>query len=595
MIRRLLLGVVVFSWLVDIAGARVSQEVIRGPMAGAPTIGGETIVVSTLDDIVDFAQPQTVSQLPGPDGKISFREAVVASNNTAGAQTIGFAIPQTEWWLLSEVALLRLENGAFVVSDDATTIDFSTQREFTGDTNPNGNEVAIYGLEPNGWGGPAILVTGNNCVIRGLDRVLQRGYAVQIRGNNNRVIGCTISGPLYAAVYITGGFGGPQASGNVVGGTSLGDGNILSAGNSGVRIDGPATGNIVIGNIRLSGSFYGVEVRSAPGSGLFATNNRIGGSTMAERNLISEAGHYGEEGFPVGAQVSLQDAIGTIVQGNFIGTDATGTAAANQIGPAGIEARNSTGTQIVGNLISGILVVGINHFAGQRFGIGISLQGNTEGTVIRSNQIGVDISGQNPIPNRTGVSTSFWPGSPAPSGVTIGGKSIEEGNRIAFNETIGVAVDVTAHGIEISGNSIDSNGGLGIDLFTAAGGGVTQNDPGDGDSGGNGLQNFPVLQSASVNAGKTIVIGTLNSVPNSKFALEFFSSFQCDPTGNGEGNKFLGRTVVQTNNVGNATFQVAVAPTTVGSVITATATHQSVGNTSEFSACQIATGPPSSR
>ena len=38
------------------------------------------IVVTTVEDVVDFAPPQTAAQLPGPDGRVSFREAVIASN-----------------------------------------------------------------------------------------------------------------------------------------------------------------------------------------------------------------------------------------------------------------------------------------------------------------------------------------------------------------------------------------------------------------------------------------------------------------------------------------------------------------------------------
>jgi hypothetical protein len=557
----------------------------------AGTTGGETIVVTTVEDSVDFPQPRTVTELPGPDGRVSFREAVTAANNTPGPQTIAFAIPQSEFWLITNIALLKLENGIFNLIDNGTAVDFSTQTAFTGDTNPDGSEVGIYGLEPNGWGAGAIYINGNNCVIRGLGVVQQRGYAVYIRGNDNRVVGSTISGPFYAAVYITGGFGGPTASRNIVGGTAPGEGNTLSAGNSGVRIDGPAAENVVIGNLRLSGSFYGVEVRSAPSSNLFAVNNRIGGPTVAERNLIAGAGKFGEEGFPTGAQVSLQDASGTIVQGNFIGTNAAGTASFGQRGPAGVSARNSTGTQILDNLISGILVVGVNHYAGQRFGTAISLQGDNAGTVVQGNYIGTDVSGQNAIPNRAGISTSFWPGSATPSAVTIGGIEEGEGNRIAFNETIGISVYSDADGIQISGNSIDSNGALGIDLFSeSGGGGVTPNDPGDADDGGNGLQNFPVLQSAVVGAGGTTVTGTLNSLPNSQFSLEFFASPQCDPSGFGEGATFLGSLTVTTDSSGNTPFQAVVSSAPVGSAITATATQLSTGNTSEFSACQTATG-----
>jgi len=36
------------------------------------------------------------------------------------------------------MAVLKLEDGAFVATDDETTIDFSTQTDFSGDTNPDG-------------------------------------------------------------------------------------------------------------------------------------------------------------------------------------------------------------------------------------------------------------------------------------------------------------------------------------------------------------------------------------------------------------------------------------------------------------------------
>ncbi len=77
---------------------------------------------------------------------------MIAANNTAGPQTITFAIPQNEWWLFTNIALLKLEGGIFTITGDETTVDFSTQTAFTGDTNPDGNEVGIYGLEPNGAG-----------------------------------------------------------------------------------------------------------------------------------------------------------------------------------------------------------------------------------------------------------------------------------------------------------------------------------------------------------------------------------------------------------------------------------------------------------
>ena len=69
-----------------------------------------------------------------------------------------------------------------------------------------------------------------------------------------------------------------------------------------------------------------------------------------------------------------------------------------------------------------------------------------------------------------------------------------------------------SNGVTITGNSIHNCGGLGIDLFTNSGGGVTPNDPGDTDSGGNGLQNFPEVLSAVATGSAITIQGNLGFV-----------------------------------------------------------------------------------
>src|ERR1044072_3636818 len=134
--RELFMGYFTRSILALVAGVALLLPVTEMLAAGrsdavAQTLGsGETIVVNTTDDVVAFSGPQTVADPPGPDGKVSFREAVIASNNTPGPQTIAFAIPQSDWWLLTELALLRLENGPFIITDNETTVDFLTQTSF---------------------------------------------------------------------------------------------------------------------------------------------------------------------------------------------------------------------------------------------------------------------------------------------------------------------------------------------------------------------------------------------------------------------------------------------------------------------------------
>jgi hypothetical protein len=128
---------------------------------------------------------------------------------------------------------------------------------------------------------------------------------------------------------------------------------------------------------------------------------------------------------------------------------------------------------------------------------------------------------------------------------------------------------------------------LGIDLFRGifgGTGGVTTNDSGDGDTGGNGLQNFPGLLSAETTASSIAFAGTLDTSPSEEFTIEFFSSPSGDPSGFGEGAVFLGSTSVTTNGAGHAAFSLTLpANVAVGDVATTTATRVSTGDTSEFS------------
>lgn len=129
-------------------------------------------------------------------------------------------------------------------------------------------------------------------------------------------------------------------------------------------------------------------------------------------------------------------------------------------------------------------------------------------------------------------------------------------------------------------NSIFSNGTLGIDLGTT---GVTPNDARDADSGANNLQNFPVLTSVT-SAGS--IQGTLDSTASTTFTVEFFASSECDPSGSGEGQRYLGAAVVTTDASGHASFTASLGALPAGApVATATATGPA-GNTSELSACQ---------
>jgi hypothetical protein len=87
-----------------------------------------------------------------------------------------------------------------------------------------------------------------------------------------------------------------------------------------------------------------------------------------------------------------------------------------------------------------------------------------------------------------------------------------------------------------------------------------------------------------------LVRGKLHSAPNTTFTLDFYASATADPSGFGEGQRYLGSVVVTTDANGNAQFQVVLsAATTGGEVISATATDPT-GDTSEFSAVRTVLG-----
>ena len=553
-------------------------------VATAALAEGEFLVVDTVQDVVDFAGAQRVGDLPGPDGRVSFREAVTAANNTTGPQTIEFAVPQSEWWLVEEYALLHCDCGPFIVTDDALTVNGHSQTEFTGDTNPFGLEIGFWGDEPNCMGGALILVRADDCVFTGIGLVHRKGYAIELdaTAQRNRVVGNMIDGPLYAAVLITG-------SDNVIGGTNPGEGNTLSSGNDGVRLQSawqspPPANNRIVGNDLLTGIFAGVRVRDG------ATGTVIGGPTPAERNVIAGAGNRSYEGFPQGEQVAIEEAAGTLVEGNYIGTNAAGNAAAaDQRGPAGVYVRDSDDTIVRGNLISGIRVNGTNHYAGRVFGDAVLVVGESDNTLVVGNRMGTDAGGLNPVPNLFGVRADTWYGGTAPTSLVVGGPNAEDANLIAFNEFAGVGI--LTIGVTITRNSIHSNGDLGIDLY-GFGWGVTLNDVGDPDSGGNNLQNFPIVESAVTDGSRVSVEGFIETSANDSFVLEFFANDVCNDSGLGEGERFLGATTVTTGEDGVATFSAELAATGVasGEFVTATATRVETGDTSEFSLCEEVTG-----
>jgi titin len=264
-----------------------------------------------------------------------------------------------------------------------------------------------------------------------------------------------------------------------------------------------------------------------------------------------------------GTAVLVQDP-GVKIEGNFIGTDVSGTAAIGNDDGVLAVADNVTvgGTKPKQrNLISGSASVGV--------------RGDDANFVVQGNLIGTDVAGTGDLGNGVGVILL------GAKNALIGGTTDDAANVIAFNDEAGVGVNASAAGNRILRNSFFLNGALPIDLGTD---GITPNDPKDPDTGPNRLQNSPNLTSATISPPdqRTTITGTLDSTPKTEFTLQFFAT---PPDGGfDEGKTFLGQKSVTTNKKGQASFSfITDVPVLIVDNITATATNKQKKDTSELS------------
>ncbi len=570
----------------------------------------------------------------GGDG-ISLGEAILAANNTGGLDTIAFNISG------GGVKTIQYVAGALPSITSPVILDGTTQPGYAGSpliqVSGVGNVEFILGVR--------VTAGGAGSTIRGLALLdglhLQGGGNHTIQGN---YIGLTAAGAsagwTSAGVLIE-----SNSSPNLIGGTTTNAGNVISGNGVGIQITG------VGANLNfIQGNYIGTNTAGTAAIGnrvagiriLSGTANVIGGSTAGARNVISGNGNALDPEFNRGVGIILEGAgvSGNAIRGNYIGTNAAGTAAlgnaksgvgiyssafSNTVGGTsagegnlisgngthGVDiafsansntvqgnyiGTNAAGTGALGNNAAGVLLnisaatntiggttaAARNVIAGNENGVLIA--NNSTGNLIQGNYIGVGVNGTTALGND--LAGVFLDGG---SNNTIGGTGAGAGNRIAFNGTDGVQLRSSAgNGNPITGNLIFSNGGLGIDLNDN---GVTSNDALDGDSGPNGLQNYPVLTSAVASGGQVTITGSLNSVANTSFRIEFFVSPTADPTGFGEGQTFLGFVDVTTNGSGNATFNPSLAASgIVGQFLSATATRSN-NDTSEFSQNIVVSAP----
>jgi CSLREA domain-containing protein len=503
-------------------------------MLGPLPAEASTFVVNTDDDLNDgLCDP----------AHCSLREAINAANANPGPDTIAFDIPGTMQVSISFTSPLP------TLTDDATIIDGTSEPDYAGDP------VILLG-KAAGVMEIGLLIQSNNNEIRGLHLA---GFGGFPPGQSNSFLDYT-----GGAIVITG-------TGNLIQANEIGMGAWWNS--VGVRIEG--AGNAVIGNV-ISGNSMGIYadhpnqvIQSniiGPGAdGVTAVHNNTGIvlNVGADDTLVGGAGPNEGNVLSANHNVGLySQANGTVLYGNIIGLDQTGTSALPNEGN-GIYLTEEN--YIVGGSASGQgnVISGNDHC-----GIWISDQGS----VIQGNKIGTDISGSIMIPNSyCGIESEAYP-------ITIGGLNPGEGNIIMGNGSIGVWIDDLGRSNTVAGNTIALNGKHGIEITTYDGSDkntFTRNSIyANGDLGIETNWENNNIQPPALSTGLGTII-TGSACPNC--LIEFFIA-DPDPTGFGEGKEFIGDGY--TNGVGS--FSIPTSGAGFCTPITATATDAD-GNTSEFS------------
>jgi hypothetical protein len=355
-------------------------------------------------------------------GAGSFRQAILDANANAGADMIVFSIPGGGPYSIS------LQSELPTVAE-SVTIDATTQPGFAG--------VPIVELNgANAGSAKGLVVSVSNVVVRGL--VINRfsDYCVRFMTSNQNNQNNNILEGNYIGIDST----GHTAQGSLgvfviastvqIGGTTVAARNVIAPG---VRIHADST--CCFGGMQtmaaIQGNFIGTDLngQAAVGSGGIAVTDpsskgsalaTIGGTQPGARNLILGL-----------VDVSPRTNGGTI-QGNFIGTDVTGS---NRLGNGG---------SISFNGILGLTIGGTTPAASNTIADGISILSivgcpinfpQNPWVLAQGNFIGVDASGNNSLGN-TGNGLTIR----SLAGAVIGGSAAGAGNVIAFNGGDGINV-----------------------------------------------------------------------------------------------------------------------------------------------------------
>jgi hypothetical protein len=387
-------------------------------------------------------------------------------------------------------------------------------------TNVFGGGIAISaGASGNriGTDGKSIDDVGERNVIAGSDNdgIDIYGYGTESNVVAGNFIGTDVAGVRGLGLYGDGVYLSEGASSNWIGvnpngGSAADEGNVISGSTAydGVQIASSADNNVVAGN-KIGTDFTGRHALGNYNNGVEIDSgcvaNTIGGATPGSGNVISA---NGGDGVGIGGSGTASN----VVQGNWIGTDSSGTVALGN-SDNGVEIDSGADWNTIGGTTSGSgNVISANGtplgelLLGSSCGVLINGIGATN-NVVQGNMIGTDAAGTARLGNvLAGVEIENGAASN-----TIGGSTFGAGNVMSANGTYGVL---------IYGTGTTSNVVQGSWIGTDRSGTVALGNSGSGVDIGDGAD-WNTIGGATAEAGNLITNNGQGPITNNVFGLAF--------------------------------------------------------------------------
>jgi parallel beta-helix repeat protein len=231
-------------------------------------------------------------------------------------------------------------------------------------------------------------------------------------------------------------------------------------------------GDVVAGNF-LGTDSTGTHDFTTGGTGVLisnSNNDRIGGTTSRDRNLIVgfSNGNNNADG------VSVNNSTGTVIEGNFIGTDLTGTHAIDSTQPTqfvGIAISGGSGNQIGTSTASARNIISNSFY-------GVALGSSVKNKLV-DNFIGTDVTGTKSLGNYGGVTLQWSSSNNTLTGNVISGSLFYEGIDLSYDSDSNV-VQSNLIGVDATGTHALGNGGCGISILNSSYNLIGGTSPGQG-------------------------------------------------------------------------------------------------------------------